>query len=233
MTTTWTPQNIAERSWVDKLVTPQPGTGTGFKVVDAYIVVPRIAPASAKQQASHDPYQVLDVSGNVIDGRQPYTFSIFSSTFPPGSVDIEPNGRFLYGFAGAGSLDNSYSAVIQARDANNAIVFFAVNMTDAGDGVFTLSGMVAGRIPDAHFGVPFAWQIIASGGVPPYYLRFRGLNLNAFGFTWDETTGLLLGTQNVHTNSDNLVLISGWDSTTDSGQPAMATLGGNWKFNDP
>ena len=232
--TGWTPQPPADQAWVDKLATPQPNTNPVIAVADSYVVLPQIPPVKAS--TINDPYQVADLSGNVSGGRWPYTFTIFSSTFLPGMASIEPNGRFLYTFATKGASRNDvYSAVIKVVDANQNVAFFSVVTKDLGDGPLTLSGLTAGRIPDAHFGVPFAWQLVAKGGTAPWTFTFGGLNLPAFGFTFDPTSGLLLGQLTVHTNADNIFLISGYNAGHDpnSDAPADATLGGSWKFDDP
>lgn len=230
--TVWTPQNPVDQAWVDKLAPPQPNTNPVIAVANSYIVVPQIPKAST----TPEPYQVLDVSGNVSGGRWPYTFTIFSSTFPGGAIQMEPAGRLLYQFATKGfSIDNVYSAVIKVVDANLNVAFFTITTRDLGDGPLVLSGLTGGRIPDAHYGVPFAWQLIVQGGTAPWTFVFGGLNLPAFGFTFDATSGLLLGQLAVHSNADNIFLITGYNAGHDpnSDSPADATLGGSWKFSDP
>lgn len=219
MTTVWTPQTLNPQRW-------NPGEGElKLVVLDSNI---------AMGKASIGAPLAADLSKNVIGGRDPKTFELIDSTFPAGLI-VELGGMAYFApTAPQVGQDVQYIATIRCRDANNQIGVFSISTIDFVPSVpFSISMPLA----PIHTGGQLDQYCVVVGAKKAVQFAFRGLNLEANGFTFDQTLGRLYGKYTGVTTVPNLYLIQAWlvDAVSpgvDLGAPD-ATYANTWNWINP
>ena len=115
-------------------------------------------------------------------GAAPYDIHLVSGTLPPGLV-LTPTGSDSARLEGTPTTDGDYSFVLGALDANGAFDTNAYDVSIAAP-VLALS---PSTLPGGAVGTPYAQDLVASGGMPPYNIHLvsgslpYGLELVATG----------------------------------------------------
>ncbi len=123
--------------------------------------------------------------------QQPYTWSLFSGTPPPG-ISLFPNGIL----AGIPTTPGSYPFTVRALSANQTSATKACSL----DVLPPVTITTACPLPSASIGSPYAQLMAATGGTPPYAWSLSGgslptgLTINSIGSITGTT--LLEGTFN-------------------------------------
>ncbi len=156
------------------------------------------------------PYQFqLTAAG----GGQPYTWTLASGKFPPGMLLETSTGKIT----GTPGLPGNYSFTAEVKDSGIAQQQVANEILTLSVGVAPLQ-IVTPALPGAVMSSPYALQMEATGGVPPYLWSVESGALPS-GLTLDALTGRITGIP-TETGSFSMTI-----QVTDSSSPqSIATI---------
>jgi hypothetical protein len=120
-------------------------------------------------------------------GTPPYTWTASNGSLPPG-LNVDPSSGLLWGTpTGAGTFSFAVTATDQGGNSDTATFTLTV--------VPALAITTAAALPNGTAGAPYAAQLAATGGTPPYtWIVLAELGALPSGVTVDASTGRLSGT---------------------------------------